>query len=77
MSKFELAFDIIVGFVFYGVICSIGGFFALLILTSMDIEPLLWSTGAIGLTAAILGAAVPFLRKAATVVLSLFAPSLW
>lgn len=77
MSKFELVFDILVAFVLFGILGTLGTFLALLFWTEIRVElwPYILAGG--GVSAGILGAAVPFLRKTAVFVLSLFAPSSW
>ena len=77
MSKFELVFDLIIGFIFFGVIGTLGGFLALLFWSGFGFDLILKLSVAIGATAGILGAAVPFMRKSAVFFLTLFAPSGW
>ncbi|MCR9268420.1 MAG: hypothetical protein NXH72_00385 [Hyphomonadaceae bacterium] len=77
MNKFELVFDLLVAFILYGLVGTIGGFFALLMWAQLEFEILLRATIALGLGAGVLGAAIPILRRGAVFVLSLFTPSLW
>jgi len=77
MSKFELVFDLIIAFIFFGLIGTLGGFFALLFWSGLGFDLILKLSVAIGATAGLLGAAVPFTRKSAVFVITLFAPSGW
>lgn len=77
MSKFELVFDLIVGFVFFGLIGTVGGFFALLVWSEIEFDLILKLSVAIGAAVGLLGAALPFTRKGAVFILTLFAPSWW
>ena len=74
MNKFELVFDIIIAVIFYGVIGLISGFVGLLVWTNLEFETLLKVSAGIGFLIAIVGAAIPWTRKIAVFILTLFAP---
>ncbi len=77
MSKFELVFDVLVALILYGLIGLIAGFFSLMIWTDFEFETVLKITAGLGIFLGIAGASIPFARKAAVFVISLFTPSIW
>lgn len=77
MSKFELVFDMLVGFVLFGILGTIGTFLVLVFWLQPSVELWPYAIGVVGFVSGVLGAAVPFLRKTAIFILSLFAPSSW
>ena len=77
MSKFELVFDMLVGFVLFGILGTIATFLALLLWLQPSVELWPYALGIAGFVCGVLGAAVPVLRKTAIFILSLVAPSSW
>ncbi|MEL6856880.1 MAG: hypothetical protein AAFO74_00755 [Pseudomonadota bacterium] len=77
MSKFELVFDITLALIVYGLIGLVAGFVGFLMWTDFEFETLLKVTAGLGIILGIVGASIPFTRKAAVFVFSFFTPSSW
>ncbi|MDJ0919964.1 MAG: hypothetical protein QNI84_02475 [Henriciella sp.] len=77
MKWFELAFDVFLAVIFYGVLATVGGFLALFFFSDFDFEMVFRLTIGIGVVSALLGAIVPTLRNFAVSVFSFLSPLGW
>ena len=77
MNKFALLIDILIAIFFYGILSTVGGFLALLFWSGLGMEMILKLSAVIGISATILGTAIPLTRNLAVSIVGFFAPLGW